>query len=81
VTAEAPPTVIEGGHYGPGVYANVVVSKCDDSLPFYRIEKRYARNGCAINRSTLCELFHRSADILKPIYDALVQAARSSEMG
>jgi len=80
VTAEAPPTVIEGGHYGPGVYANVVVSKCDDSLPFYRIEKRYARNGCAINRSTLCELFHRSADILKPIYDTLVRAARSAEI-
>jgi len=80
VTAEAPASVIEGGHYGPGVYADVVVGKCVDSLPFYRIEKRYERNSCAINRSTLCELFHRAAAVLAPVYAALVEAARNAEI-
>jgi transposase len=80
VTAAAPANVIEGGQYGPGVYADVVVSKCADSLPFYRIEKRYGRNGCAINRSTLCELFHRAAAILVPVYAALVREAKNSEI-
>ena len=80
VTAAAPPGVIEGGHYGPGVYAHVVVSKCDDSLPLYRIEKRFERNGFPINRSTLSELLHRTATLLLPVYNVLVQLARRSEI-
>ena len=80
VTAAAPPTVIEGGHYGPGIYADVIVNKCADSLPFYRIEKRLARNGCPISRSTLCEQFRRGADILTPVYAALMQTARTTEI-
>ena len=73
VKAEAPPTVIEGGHYGPGLHAHVVVAKCADSLPLYRIEKMLERAGCAIARSSLCGLFHRSAELLLPIYDRMLE--------
>jgi transposase len=73
VKASSPPAVAEGGHYGPGIYANVVVSKCDDSLPLYRMEKIFERDGFRIARSVLCNIFHRSAELLSPIAERLVE--------
>jgi transposase len=77
VTAPAPPAVVEGGHYGPGVYADVVVNKCVDSLPLYRIERRHERSGFPISRSTLCSLFHRTANIFEPVYNRLLDLAKN----
>ena len=77
VTAPAPPAVIEGGHYGPGVYADVVVNKTVDSLPLYRIERRHERSGFPISRSTLCSLFHRTANIFEPVYNRLLELAKN----
>lgn len=76
VKAQAPASVIEGGHYGPGVYAHVITSKCDDSQPLYRIERMMQRAGCPIARSTLCSFFHRGAELLGPIYEGILQAAK-----
>jgi transposase len=76
LTAKSPPSVQEGGHYGPGVYARVVVGKTDDSLPLNRLAKGFARDGARIARSTLCSLFHRAADLCVPIYDELVAIAQ-----
>lgn len=75
VAAKSPPSVQEGGHYGPGVYARVVVGKTDDNLPLNRIAKIFARDGAAIARSTLCTLFHRAAELCQPLYSALVSIA------
>jgi len=79
ITAAAPPSVVEGGHYGPGVYADVVVNKCVDSLPLHRIEQRYERSGFPVSRSTLCALFHRTADIFGPVYKHLLETACNDE--
>jgi transposase len=76
ITAPAPQGVVEGGHYGPGVYADVVVNKCADSLPLYRIEQRHERAGFPVSRSTLCSLFHRTANILEPVYKLLLELAK-----
>jgi transposase len=76
IAAKAPPSVQEGGHYGPGVYARVVVGKTDSSLPLNRIAKIFARDGAAIARSTLCTLFHRAAELCQPLYAASVSFAR-----
>ena len=78
VTAKVPDAVVEGGHYGPGVYAHVVVSKCVHSLPLYRIERMFEQAGFEIARSTLCSLFHRAASLCQPIYDRLVQIAQQA---
>ena len=78
ITAPSPPSVIEGGFYGAGVYAHIVVSKCVDSLPLYRISKIFERSGFAIARSTLCDMFHRTAELLKPISDRLLELACSA---
>lgn len=76
VKAPAPDGVCDGGHYGPGVYAHVITAKCADSMPLYRIERSMERAGCPIARSTLCSFFHRSAELLTPIYDRLIATAK-----
>ncbi len=73
-----PERVTEGTHYGPAVYANAVVSKCADSLPLNRISERFARDGLRISRSTLTDLFHRSAELLEPIHARLLQLVAAS---
>jgi transposase len=75
VSASAPEGVIDGGQYGPGVYAHIAVAKCDDSLPLYRIERAFARDGYSIARSTLGNLFHRAAELLQPISKRLLELA------
>lgn len=71
LTAKLPPGAVEGGHYEPSVHARVSVSRCMDSMPFYRQEKQLAREGLQIARSTICTLFHRTAECLQPLYDHL----------
>jgi transposase len=78
--AQPPPSVVAGGHYGPSLYAHVVTAKCKDSLPLHRIADMMERAGCPIARSTLCELFHRSAELLVPIYQQLLQHVRADPL-
>ena len=68
VSAEGPQRPTEGGQYGPGFMSHIVVTKCSDSIPFYRMAKQFARIGIPISRSTLCDLFHQAADILTPLH-------------
>jgi len=75
VSAATPDGVIDRGLYGPGVYAYIAVAKCDDSLPLYRIERAFARDGYSIARSTLGNLFHRAAELLQPVSDRLLELA------
>lgn len=78
VTAPAPERVGDKTRYAPSFVAHLVVSKCNDSIPQYRLEKSYRQIGIPISRSTMCDLFHRAADELRPLYDAalaLVPAA------
>ena len=78
ITAAAPPGVVEGSHYGPGFYAHVAVSRCDDTMPFYGTAKALERAGCPIARSTLCAVFHRTSECLKAIYDEIKGTVRRS---
>jgi len=70
--AEAPLRVFDRTQYGPGLIAYLIVSKCGDAMPTYRAEKHFERLGVPIARSTLGDLIHRAAEVLAPIYDALL---------
>lgn len=78
ITASPPPGVVDGGHYGPGLHAHVAVSRCADSMPLCRTEKALGRAGSPIARSTLCALFHRTAEQLKPLYEEMKRVVRAS---
>ena len=78
VTAPAPNRVGDKTRYAPSFIAHLINSKCGDSIPQYRLEKSYRMLGIPMSRSTMCDLFHRAADELRPIYAAalaLVPAA------
>jgi len=73
LTGPAPVRVSEGVIYGPGMHAHTIVSKCLDSIPFYRLAKQFERVGIPMSRSTICDMFHRSAELLTPIYDRIIE--------
>jgi transposase len=76
VTAPGAPKVIEQGRYGASFLAHLVVAKCVDSIPLYRIEKDFKRQGVPVSRSTMNELFHRAAALLQPVSKRLLDQVR-----
>ena len=77
-TAPRPDRVIDGGHYGPGVYAHVAVSKCADSIPVYRLAKQLTREGLPVSRSSLNDIFHRTAELLEPLAKRILELVAQS---
>jgi transposase len=71
VEAPAPSRPIERGLAGPGLLAHVLVSKFGDHLPLYRQSEIYARQGVAIERSTLAGWVGRASELLSPLVDAI----------
>lgn len=80
VTAPGPDHSVEGARYGDGFRAYVVVSKCADSMPLYRLAKQLSRLGIPIARSTLTDLFHQVAKALAPLSDRLLELVAASEI-
>ncbi|MEI9935680.1 MAG: transposase [Pseudomonadota bacterium] len=73
VTAKAPDRVGEKTRYAPGFVAHLIVNRCADSNPHYRLEKSYRNLGIPISRSTLCGLIHRGAAELKSLHSAALK--------
>ncbi len=71
LSAPPPPQVREGGLYGPGFHAQVAVAKTCDAMPLYRQSRALAREGCHVNPTQLGAMFHRVADQVEPIYNAI----------
>ena len=80
ITADPPEKVYDKARFGPNFMAQVVVSKCADSLPLYRQAKAYRRVGVPVNDSTLGDLFHRTAEITKPLSDRLLRLVAEKEI-
>ena len=62
-----PPKPIPGGIAGAGLVSFVVVSKCADHLPLYRLEDILTRYGVYLSRSTLCDWWRDAATVLEPL--------------
>jgi transposase len=80
LTAPAPTKVFDKARFGPTFMAQVAVSKCADSLPLYRQAKAYRRAGVQVNDSTLGDLFHRTAELVEPLYDRLLKLISGKEI-
>ena len=79
VQAPAPERPIDGGLATEAMVAHVLISKYCDSLPLYRQSKMLARQGIALDRSTLSNWVGRACWWLAPLYDLVVSTALSSE--
>ena len=76
VKAPPPKKVVERGRYGSSFLAHLVVAKCADHLPLYRLEKDFARQGVPVARSTMNELLHRTSSITQPVWSLLLETIR-----
>lgn len=79
-TAEPPPRALDKSLYGPGFIAHLIVMKCADSIPLYRLAKQYQRLGIPMARSTLTDLFHGAAEKLAPLSERLLQIVARSDI-
>jgi len=80
VTAPAPVRVGEKSRYAPSFVAHLIVSKCSESMPQYRLEKHYRNLGIPMSRSTMCSLLHRGADELRPLHAAALALVPSAKL-
>ena len=78
IQAPAPLRLVEGGLPTEALVADVLVSKYADHLPLYRQAQILAREGVAIDRSTLAHWVGFAAFELQPLHARLVEILKSS---
>jgi transposase len=71
IIAERLAEPIEKGLPGPGLLAQVAVSKYADHLPLYRQEGIFHRHGVELPRQTTCDWMAVCADLLEPIWKVM----------
>ena len=80
VTAQKPAAPIEKGLAGPGLLAQVAVSKYGDHLPLNRQESIFARHGLELSRQTMCGWMADCAALVDPLYQWMKQRALRSKV-
>jgi len=73
VQVDAPSRPIDRGLAGAGLLAHVLVSKYADHLPLYRQSQIYAREGVALERSTMAEWVGQCFALVDPLIEALAR--------
>lgn len=71
VQAPAPDLVVSKGMAGPGLIADIAISKYCDGIPLYRQSAMLARLGIEVSRSAMAEWMGALAWWTKPIYDLI----------
>jgi transposase len=79
VQEPAPNRPIDKGLAGPGLLAHVLVAKYADHLPLYRQSEIYAREGVALDRSTMADWVGGASRTLRPLIEALKSYVLSAE--
>lgn len=72
-TAEIPAQAIDKGMASAPLLAHVLTNKFNDHLPFYRQQRWFNQQQCAISRSTLWGWEKQSAMALEPLVNCLTQ--------
>jgi len=80
VTAPCPDKIADRSPYTASFIAAIIVHKCEDGIPLYRLEKQFDRLGIPMARSTMTDLFHRGASLLSPIAARILARIAASEI-
>jgi len=80
VAAQKPAAPIEKGLPGPGLLAQVVVSKYADHLPLNRQESIFQRHGVELSRKTMCDWMRACAELATPVWERMKQVVLSSKV-
>jgi len=79
VTAAKPTAPIEKGLPGPGLLAQVAVSKYGDHLPLHRQEAIFRRQGVELPRQTMGDWMRAGAELVRPLYELMKQRVLNSK--
>jgi transposase len=79
IIGDLPTLPIPKGNAGPGLLANIMVSKYVDHLPFYRQIKIFGRQGVELSDSTFNGWFNATAELLLPLYETLEKELLQSD--
>jgi transposase len=74
----APPAVFEKSFPDVSLIANLLIDTFVYPLPLYRQHQRLQQAGIRLSRSTLTQWVQRAADVLEPIYYALLSSILQS---
>ena len=75
-----PPAVIERSFADVSFLAGLIIEKFQYHLPLYRQHQRLLAAGITVDRGTLTNLVHRSAELLEPVYYALLSSILQSDV-
>jgi transposase len=76
----APPAVFEKSFADASVLAGLLIDKFTYHLPLYRQHQRLQQAGIRVSRSTLTQWVQRAAELLEPIYYALLSSILQSHV-
>ena len=77
--APLPPQPIEQGMVGPGLLAQILVSKYEDHQPLFRQEKMFRRQfRLDLSRKTMGSWVEQAAELLKPVYRVIREDLRGA---
>lgn len=62
---------LEGARPGPGLLADIAVSKYVDAIPLHRQEQMFARIGIELSRKRMCDWIEGIVSLLMPLHMAL----------
>jgi transposase len=71
---------IDKGLPGPGLLSYITVCKFDMSLPLYRLENHFERQGFRISRSTQSIWCGDVADLVEPVYRLMIKRILQSHL-
>ena len=80
ISTPAPDAVIEKSFADVSFLAGMLIDKILYHLPLYRQHQRLENFGIILSRATLTNLFHRSVDLLEPIYKAQLSSILASKV-
>jgi transposase len=80
VQEPAPSRPIPGSMASAALLAYILVSKCDDHLPLYRLAEIFARMGADIPDSTLVDWCGRAMKILAPLIERIEADVMASDL-
>ena len=78
--ARKPAEAIAGALAGPGLMAQVIVSKGADHLPLHRLEGIFQRQGVRISRQTMDGWWLQTAEFLQPLYTLAIRVVLASHV-
>jgi transposase len=76
----APPAVFEKGLADVSLLAGLLIDKFTYHLPLYRQHQRLLQAGIRLSRGTLTQWVQRAAELLEPIYHALLSSILQSQV-